>query len=178
MKILRIILILLFFFGMAFYFIQKPKTGIYSYNEKRDKQFILDIFQEDWHWLVSEYSKDFSSEFTLTHMTSSKDPATFGSLIIKVYLEKGNPVGFIAYHKIAVNLGYILFLDMNSKYRRKGYSEKLVEYACKDMKNKGFSRVRLITRVTNERAIPLYRKMGFVIIKQDEEFVDFEKKLK
>lgn len=151
--------------------------GVYSYEPQRDKQFILDLFKDpdNLYWLVSDPT--FSINYTLDNLASSQKPQDRGNLIIKVYLHDNKPVGFTAYHNKKFYEGFILFLGVDAKYRKKGYARKLLIYAIDQLKNQGNSVIRLVTRVNNKRARALYESMGFKIWSQDNEIVRYELKV-
>lgn len=154
------------------YFWFAPCEGIVDYSPSRDRAFILQIFKENWDWLIS--SPDYSVEHMLDTRSSSKDLENIGNLTIKVYCEAGNPKAFTAYYKKAFYKGQVLFVATPESERRKGYAEKLLRYAIEDLKKKGSTVIQLVTRVTNERAQNLYKKIGFTEIWRDEGFVRFE----
>jgi len=161
--------------GVTYYSYAQRCNGIKEYNPAYDRHFILDIFKKDWHWLVSEYSTDFSPEYMLDNKASSRDFEHVGNLNIKVYRLNCKPIGFTAYYLKSFYLGFILFLSVEEQYRRSGYAFKLIDYAVTDLFNQGCSAIQLITRVSNVKAQSLYKKAGFKEIWRDHEFVRFEK---
>lgn len=171
-----------FFFGFliavslgTYGYLQICAQNISPYMPKRDRAFILDIFKNDWYWLVSEYSTDFSPEYMLDNRASSKNIEHKNNLSIHVYLEDKKPVGFIAFYKKNFYKGRILFLDIVPEYRRKNYAQKLLIFACNTLKNEGIRIVDLTTRVSNTKAQNVYKKVGFYELSRDEGFVDFQK---
>ena len=148
---------------------------IVEFEDKRDTQDILDMFQRDWHWLVS--SEDYSPQFTLKYRTPNQDLKNIGRLKIKVIRKDENMVGFIAYYMKTATNGFLLFLDVNPSYRGKGYSEKLIKYALDDFKKLGATTVRLVTRTTNLHAQNLYKRLGFHETSRDDGYVWFQKLL-
>src|SRR6266487_7070011 len=55
---------------------------IYDFNPTRDTQAIMDIFHNNWYWLLA--SEESSPAFMLKHRTHDANPMHFGSLHIKV----------------------------------------------------------------------------------------------
>ncbi|MBA3954060.1 GNAT family N-acetyltransferase [Candidatus Dependentiae bacterium] len=150
--------------------------SIYTYTPQKDRAFILDLFKNNWYWLVSERSTDFSVEYMLDNKASSK-LARKGDLTLKVYRREGAPVGFVSYFTKELYEGFVLFLAVNEKERSKGYARKLLAYALDDLKKRGCLVIRLITRTNNVRGQKLYTGMGFKKIWEHEGFVKFEKDL-
>lgn len=178
LKIALMIGLLTGFTGAVFYWyfhqVQRSSIVIHDFNDERDTQFILDIFKEDWWWLVSEYSKDFSPEYMLQYRASSKKPESKGNLTIKVAYDQHKPIGFVAYYKKEFYYGYILFLDVLASYRSKGIGYALLDYAVQDLKKRGVTKIGLVTRTSNIPARRLYKKYGFKEISDENGFVDFE----
>ncbi len=172
-------LILLFLLSLAggigsYNYLLSQHTDIVSYQPQTDREFILNLFKENWYWLVSEYSTDFSAEYMLDNRASSKDPFNKNNLTIKVYHVDHKPVGFVAYYKKTFFKGFILFLAVDEQCRKIGCATKLLSYAIKDLFNRGCSVIELITRVSNISAQSLYHKLGFKEFWRDEDFVRFE----
>ena len=149
-----------------------------EFDTSKHMQFVKDIFKKDIYWLVAtEEIPDFSVDKTFTYALPSEDPKYWGKLISKVFYEKNEPIGFVSYYKKRPYRGVILFVSIKEEYKGKGYSKKLVKYACKELKNMGCKSVELVTRTNNIRAINLYTGLGFKEYRRDEGFIDFEKKL-
>ncbi len=148
---------------------------IMDFDTERDKSFILDIFKNDWYWLVSEHSTDFSPEYMLQNRASSKAPEHVGNLTIKVGYVDQEPVGFVAYYKKSFYDGFILFLALRSQFRSKGYAYQLLQHAINDLKSRFVTKIRLVTRTVNAPAIKLYTGIGFRETDRDDEgFVYFQ----
>lgn len=163
--------------GLSYwYYNARFGEGIYEYNPSLDRSFIINLFKKDWYWLISDYSaKDYSVEHMLDDKASSKD--THNDLTIKAYRVKGNPVGFVAYYPKEFFEGYILFLAVDKTQRSKGYARKMLAYAINDLKKRGATVIRLITRTDNVAGQKLYRSVGFNQIWTDGAYVKFEKVL-
>ncbi|MBI2775258.1 GNAT family N-acetyltransferase [Candidatus Dependentiae bacterium] len=151
------------------HFTTKTKIEVLDFDETRDKSFILDIFKNDWYWLVSEYSTDFSPEYMLHYRASSKSAENIGDLTIKVIYENGKPVGFTAYHKLSLYVGRIIFVAVDKNFRSKGYGYKLLQLAVDDLKSRGAQKIRLVTRTNNAPGIKLYTRFGFKETSRDED---------
>ncbi|MFA6066613.1 MAG: GNAT family N-acetyltransferase [Candidatus Babeliaceae bacterium] len=158
-----------------YYYTHTAHDGICTYNPTSDRAFILQLFKKNWHWLVSEYSTDFSAEYMLDNKASSQSPEHNNNLSLMVYRVDNKPVGFTAYYQKSFYMGFILFLVVDEEHRKSGYASKLLDYGIQDLFNRGCTVIQLITRVSNIRAQSLYKKHGFVEIWRDEEFVRFEK---
>jgi ribosomal protein S18 acetylase RimI-like enzyme len=151
--------------------------AIDAYNATSDRAFILDIFQKNWYWLVSEYSTDFSPEFMLDTRSSSRNIHDRGNLTIKVYHKQGVPVGFVAYYVKTAYQGFILFLAVDEQYRSRGYARRLMGYALQDLKKRGCIKARLVTRVSNTKGQKVYTGLGFKEVERYNGFITYEKTL-
>lgn len=154
------------------------KTGIYNYKPSRDRQMIFDIFKDNWYWLISENTPDFSPAFWLDNRAYNKTPQAIGKEIIRVMVVDGVPVGFVAYHIERFYEGFIHFLAVKESVRNKGYAKKLMRYAIDDLTNMGVKFIGLITRTDNYSAQKVYRQMGFEETHRDDRFVSFKKRIK
>ena len=74
-------------------------------------------------------------------------------------------VGLIAgYNNDDVNhCAYISVLAVLPNYQGKGYASKLISDFTNDCINKNIKRIELFTHKSNENAIKMYKKNGFVI---------------
>ena len=151
--------------------------SINQYNPAVDRAFIIDIFKNNWYWLVSEYSTDFSPEYMLDTRSSSRNAREQGNLTIKVYHRWGKPVGFVVYYIKELYQGCILFLAVDEKERSRGYARKLMCYALQDLKKRGCIKARLVTRVNNIRGQKVYTGLGFKEIERFNGFITYEKAL-
>ncbi len=167
-KLIFLAIILLILFTMF----NRNNTGIFDYNPKTDREFILNIFAKNWYWLVSENSVDFSAEYMLDNKASSRDRTQ--DLNIKVYYEKDQPIGFVAYFMLASHYGRILFIAIEDKYRGKGYSKKLINYAIEDLRKKKASIITLTIRTNKKAARALYTSIGFKETRDDGKFIDYK----
>jgi len=166
------------------YFVLRPHESMVDFDVNRDRQFITEAFDNDWYWLT-EYARGATDPIKQLELkaVSLNYPMTFGKLTTKVMYVKESffgvnaykPVGFVAYYMKSFYEGMILFLDVAHPYRRKGYAEKLMNYACNDLFNRGAQVIRLLTRPNNTGARALYNRLGFKEYKHDEKFVYFEK---
>jgi ribosomal protein S18 acetylase RimI-like enzyme len=130
-----------------------------SFDDSRDRHFILDMFKKNWYWLVE--NPDFSPDFMMDHMSPDKKPEHFGKEYIKILFKDGEPLGFITYNKERFYKGYIHFLLVDEKHRGKRYAEKMMHYALNDLFSKGAQKVWLNTRESNKAARELYERLGF-----------------
>jgi len=152
------------------------ENNIQDYKPSRDRQFILDIFKNNWYWLTANDS--LSPEKVLdTSSLSYPDGSRKAGLTIKVYLENNQPTGFVAYYKKKLYQGCVQFIGVDEKYRGKGYAQKLLSYALDDLKHMGCIKVRMLTRMSNLSARAVYTKLGFKKLWSDEGFIMYEKNL-
>ncbi len=160
--------------ALGSWFWLRSSGPIIDYDEKRDTQDILKIFERDRYWLLA--SEDYSPEFMLKYRAPNQDIKYLGRLHIKVMREQDKLVGFTAYYMKTPELGFLLFLDVNPEFRgkQKGYAEKLVKYVLEQLKKMGAQQVQLCTRTDNMRAQSLYNRVGFHEISRDDGFMYFQ----
>ncbi len=150
------------------------KNGIRSYNSATDKQAIYKMFKDDWYWLIMDnrlYSKNY-----VDSLLENKNSAEFSkrnNLVLKVYEDNGNVVGFSAVYKKSPLVGHILFILVDSDARRKGYAKALVKDALSDLFAQGYIKVSLDTRTGNTRARSLYSSIGFQLLEEGEDGVQY-----
>lgn len=154
-------ILVLIVLGFGIYMYRSQQGPIYDFDDARDTQDILKIFDRDRYWLLS--SEDYSPEFMLKKRSPSQEMQYMGRLKIKVYREQNQLVGFTAYYMKTPELGCLLFLAINPEFRgkEKGYGEKLMRYALDQMKKMGATHVQLYVRIDNERAQKLYKRIGY-----------------
>ena len=75
------------------------------------------------------------------------------------------PIGYFRFSEIKNNSLYI-GADINKNFRGKGYGKKIYEKIFKNLKASGYNVLYLEVLDFNERAIYLYRKLGFKEIKK------------
>ena len=167
--------------GMQWYY-WSHKTAAHSsgglivdFDDARDTQDILDLFESNWHWLTT--SPDYSPAYMLKHHSPNENSLYHGRLLIKVLREKNTFIGFIAYYKTKPQEGLILFVAVKESFRGKRYAEKLMDYAMDDLKSQNVRSVWLLTRLSNLRAQALYKRLGFYELQHDEEFIYFQREL-
>lgn len=159
-----------------------PKEGIYLYDPKIDRQYIVDFFndKENRYWMLSDYHpKDWTVTTVLdTRSPGNHEPESAGKMIIKTYRISGKPAGFAMFYPKQLFEGAILFVGVGSEFRKKGIARKLTNHAISELKKGGAEVVRLWTRSDNVRSRALYESMGFRQFWTDGAYVRYEKFLK
>ena len=123
--------------GASAWYFSARSEGVFDYNPQEDQAFVINLFKNDWYWLISDASsKSYSVEHMLDYKASSKDKE--GDLILKIYRVKGKPVGFVAYYPRELFIGQILFVSVDKSQRGKGYARKMVSSALKDLKKEAY----------------------------------------
>src|SRR5581483_2478024 len=114
--------------GVGYYLIHRAPTQtaieqgpIVSYNEARDHDEIVNIFQTEKHWLLS--SDDYDVEMLLKYKAPNENPLYFGKAHIKTYLDNGQFAGFSTYYKKTPNEGTILFIAVKKEFRNRGIAK-------------------------------------------------------
>jgi ribosomal protein S18 acetylase RimI-like enzyme len=160
--------------GTAVYYYHNhaPQNGIYDFNPIRDTAPIMDIFNQNWYWLLA--SSESSPAFMLKHRTYDANPIHFGSLHIKVLRENDKVAGFSAYYMETRLQGRLLFLAVGHDFRGKKYGRTLAVHAMQELFNMGADHVALWTRVSNLPAQKIYRELGFVEKFEENGYLFFE----
>ena len=112
-KVALLVAVLLATVGVGFIFYYRQplalfeRGGIVDFNESRDTQPILDLFNTDRYWLLSNPNS--SPERMLKYRTPRPyDPFYAGKLYIKVLREQGKFVGFVSYYKEIQLIHYLI----------------------------------------------------------------------
>lgn len=158
--VLSFILVGVGFFGYRWYIGSSRQSYMADFDYKRDASFILDIFKNNWYWLIAEGS-DFSPEYMLKHKASSRAPEHMGNETIKVMYVDGKPVGFVTYYSLKFYEARIHFVAVDQSCRSRGYGLALVRYALNELTKQGYKKISLVTRVNNYSAQAIYKKAGF-----------------
>lgn len=159
--------------GIILYYHRTAEQGpIYEFNAARDTKAMMDIFNQDWYWLLA--SEESSPAFMLKHRTYDANPAHFGAMHIKVLREGDKLAGFTTYYMETKTQGRILFVAVSRDFRGKGYGKFLTQYAMEELFKLGADHIALWTRVSNLPAQKIYRGLGFVEKFEDNGYLFFE----
>jgi len=139
--------------------IQSNLVQIHDFVYKKDADEIVDLFRKNYYWLTAN-PKTSPETFVRTRAVT-EDPSTTEKLTVKVLRENDKFAGFIAYYKKSFYLGYVLYLGVYEEFRGRGYGERLIRFAIEDLKKMNAKKIKLITRVKNNAARSLYKKVGF-----------------
>lgn len=162
----------------SYYWLHVSGESIYPYDAARDRSALIKIFKQNMFWLTNdaqEATAMASFEQNIDTNSSSDSWLDRGNLSTYVYRDNEATKGFVSYHKVTSSTARILYIAIDETYRRRGYAEKLLVYALNNLKNQGFERVELVTRLVNKRAQGLYKKLGFRQTWDDGTLVGFVK---
>lgn len=134
---------------------------ISPFQDDRDTKDILQLFDDNWHWLIS--SPDYSPSYALKYRAPNRNPRYLGALQIYVLHENAKFAGFVAPYFKRAHEGFILFLGVKEEFRRKNYGRKLVRYAIDTLIDQGATSIKLVTRTTNTKAQALYKSLNFEV---------------
>lgn len=146
---------------------------IVQYVPQRDREAILQMFEEDWEWLVAQSPQEYSAAYRIDYKATSKVPSDINRLSIYVFRQDQRTVGFVAYYMNTFYKGTILFLAVHRAYRGQGISHRLLDYAVKKLEQQGARMIELVTRVDNYAAQHVYERAGFERIASDDTFVTY-----
>ncbi|HLC07042.1 MAG TPA: GNAT family N-acetyltransferase [Candidatus Babeliales bacterium] len=149
-----------------------PQDNIYDFNATRDTNAIMDIFNQNWYWLLA--SPESSPAFMIKHRTYDTNPVHFGSLHIKVLRESDKLAGFTAYYMETPTQGRLLFLAVDHAFRGRGYGRILALRAMQELFKMGADHIALWTRVSNLPAQKIYRELGFQEMFDENGYLYFE----
>ena len=155
-------------------------TSIHPYDPSKDRAALVNMFKPNAFWLSDDADEQHATdtfEHALDYRASSTNPCDAGNLSIYVYRDEQATKGFVTYYPVSRTAAKILYIAVSDQYRRRGYAEKLMNFALQDLKRRGFHHVELVTRVTNQRAQGLYKKYGFKEGWNDGTLVSFERTL-
>lgn len=145
----------------------KPLYKIEEYNEKIDRQAVIDIFYDNWYWMVTDEIKRETYPFieNLDKKMFSGHPVT-----IKVARVKGKTAGVLMWHPTDhKDIAQVLFLIVDKNYRRLGIAKGLLLNAMKEIEKNGYKKIYLLTRQDNMRSQNLYKSTGFIFLEDHED---------
>ena len=142
-------------------------SHIVTYRPERDRADVLDIFYENWGWLVAPGVENYSPELRIDKKATSPLPRDMNKLTIDVYRMDNQTVGFVAYFQNNFYKGSILFLAVRSSYRGRGIARALLAHAVEQLRKKGLHVVQLYTRLDNAPARHIYESFGFKHVESD-----------
>lgn len=157
--------------GTYVYYTSAPQGPIYDFNAERDTAAIMEIFNQNWYWLLA--SPESSPAFMIKHRTYDTNPLHFGALHIKVMRLENKLVGFTAYFMENPQEGRILFLAVAHEFRGRGYGKVLAQRAMKELFAMGATHLALWTRVANLPAQKIYKELGFKELFDENGYVFF-----
>ncbi|RLE85612.1 MAG: ribosomal-protein-alanine N-acetyltransferase [Thermoprotei archaeon] len=141
-----------------------------SYSSLRaDKGLIL---QKHVNVSVREARKEELEDILVIENLSFKDP--YPLFILEFYLKlcpetflvaehNGKVVGFVIGLKRGWGWGHIISIAVHPSFRGRGIGKTLMVECIKRLSSMGTKRIRLEVRVSNEKAIRLYKELGFEI---------------
>lgn len=170
--------------GAGWYYVRKPlqqekqaAVGIKDYLPDRDREFILDQFKENWYWLIS--SPDYDIKYALDNRAPNKyEPQLKGKMKIRVLYADGKPAGFSSFYMRNAVQGDILFIEVDKRFRGKGYAVQLVNDVFAELKKMGAKIAKWVTRPGNKKSRGLYEgKLKVPIVNVDDKYVYYRKEL-
>lgn len=148
-------------------------TQIVRYQADRDRQAILQLFEDNWEWLVAQSPQEYSAAYRIDNKAPSKKPADTGALSIDVFRWEDVTAGFIGYYMNTSYKGTVLFLAVYDAYRGRGIARRLLTHAIDQLKHRHVKYIDLVTRTDNYAAQRLYERTGFSPIKTTDRFVTY-----
>lgn len=105
--------------------------------------------------------KEFNEVFTKENFINDIENNDFTNYYI--YLIDNIPVGLINYY-LMYERAELININVNTKYQNQKIGSKLIEFMLEDCKIKDVKSITLEVKQTNENAIHLYKKYGFIEI--------------
>jgi ribosomal protein S18 acetylase RimI-like enzyme len=123
------------------------RCSITTFNPQRDTQSTVNLYNQERHWLaIYNPEQRIQDCYNNPHCT------------IKILHENDQFAGFIKYDS---ELKRIQSLAIEKNFRNKGYGEKLLKHAIKDLHRKNIKSIKICTTTDNSSALHLYKKNGF-----------------
>nr|WP_315142674.1 GNAT family N-acetyltransferase [uncultured Flavobacterium sp.] len=118
--------------------------------------------------LLHELDKDFDPTLSSIINISNYAEKIKNNAKIMSYFDKGNLVAFIAFYcnDLETRIGFMSMLAVSKNNQGKGLARSLIKSSIDLLKNENFNRYRLEVFKTNNKAINLYKKMGFEVISE------------
>lgn len=133
---------------------------IRPYEEEKDFYPLVKLMNDNLFWIAE--SPTFSPEKALRTRAPSSEQERKGIASIDVIEAPDDRAGgFIAYYQKKKNHGVIWLLAVDKEYRGQGYGERLLTHALSTLKKNGATYATLATRIINNPALSLYKKVGF-----------------
>ncbi len=147
---------------------------IFQYQPQRDREAILQLFEENWEWLVAQSPQEYSASYRIDYKAFSKAPSAVNRLSIDVFRMHNATVGFVAYYMKTAYKGFVLFLVVRHAYRGHGIARQLLTHAVEQLRKRGARIIELVTRVDNYSAQRLYERFGFRRVREDSTFITYQ----
>lgn len=158
--------------GVWLYSTSYERGPIFTFNQKRDLEQMVQLFEKNRSWLT--YQRYSDPAFLFINKTPSyRDPRFMGAMEVKVMRDGKDLIGYTTYYVDEENKGKILFVVVDEKYRGKRYAQQLIEYALQDFKKRGLKYAYLVTRLDNFSAQKAYTRMGFFETERDDTYVTY-----
>lgn len=118
--------------------------------------------------LLHELDKDFDPTLSSIINISNYAEKIKNNAKIMSYFDNGNLVAFIAFYcnDLETRIGFMSMLAVSKNNQGKGLARSLIKSSIDLLKNENFNRYRLEVFKTNNKAINLYKKMGFEVISE------------
>lgn len=158
--------------GIWLYTASYQSGPIYTFNQQRDLEQMVQLFEKNRSWLT--YQRYSDPAFLFINKTPSyRDPRFMGAMEVKVMRDGTNLIGYTTYYVDEEGKGKILFVVVDEQYRGKRYAQQLIEHALQDFKKRGLKYAYLVTRVDNFSAQKAYERMGFFETDRDDTYVTY-----
>lgn len=163
--------------GGYWYFVGR-NNAVQDYLPARDRSALEAIFEQNYYWMINipykEALEDFGHDLDgVEHKNGGDKTSTYHWL---VYRENGVVKGFATYFFKPGDIGKILFLAVDEKFRGAGCAKRLMQRTIERLEQGGAKVIEIVVRTENYRAQNLYRKLGFVTAGVEEEFVHMERR--
>jgi len=151
-----------------------PSSGIVltDYNLARDYDQLIALFERNRYWLTTDPNSP--TEYIFTHLSPRPDSRYHGQMTVKILRSNGDLAGFVSYYMKRNDVGFILYLGIDERYRGKHLADRLMKHAMDDLLSRGAKRIELITRPTNISAQTVYNRLGFRERGRDNVYVFYE----
>ena len=93
------------------------------------------------------------------------------SSFVAIHRPSNTLIGLILCSRVKDDVGHVTQVCLMPEYRGQGIGESLIATTCHSLRNRNFSLLSLTVTEANQRAVDLYRRLGFVELRVFDAFV-------
>ena len=139
----------------------EPTVTIERYQPARDRQAVLQIIKDNYHFLAYESigQKEGTTEKYLTSSKYTTDVLRVGDTTVGFVNHVAYNFTIFTFH--VFRRGLINLIGVDKAFERKGYGTQLLRHAVSELEKLKTPAIGLAVNRNNKKAIALYEKEGF-----------------